>query len=151
MKEDPPKIDLLEAQNFDSTSIKPSSSESLSPSKVNACSCNDWVSLDFTDSYVGEYKVDLVNLIFPKISFTLATKDDYASIKLGDTYHVDHLFYIELLTFKELHDIYRLGYNIVSKLGYAGKGWGPNEQVIWIPLDLEPHHHNTRLGYQSTS
>lgn len=48
-------------------------------------------------------------------------------------------------------DIYGPGYNLVSNLGYDGKGCGPNEQGIWIPLEPEPHHHNNGLGYRPTS
>lgn len=80
----------------------------------------------------------------------MATKDNYASIKSGDAYHVDHLFYTKPPSFKELHDIYGLGYKIVSQLGYDGKGCGPNGQGIQIPFEVEPHHHNIGLGYCHT-
>lgn len=127
--------------------MKSSSNESLSPSKVNACLGDNRGYLDFNNFHVGEYKVGPIHLRFPKISFTSATKDDYASIKLGDTCHVDHFFYTKPPTFKYLRDIYGPRYNLVSKLGYVGKGCGPNEQGIWIPLERKPHHHNTGLGH----
>lgn len=140
LKEDPPKMDLPRAKNSESTSTESSSNESLSPSKVNACSSDDWGSLDFTDSHVGQYQVYPIHLRFRKISLISATKDDYVSIKPSDTYHVDNIFYTKPPTFKDLHDIYGPRYNLASKIGYDGKGYGPNEQGIQIPLELGPHH-----------
>lgn len=145
-KEDSLKADLPKVQASGSTLNKPSSSKSPSPSKVNTCLGDFWGSLDFTNSRVGEYKVDLVHMKFPNIPFTSATKDDYASIKLRDAYHVDHLFYTKPPSFKELHDIYGPGYKILSQLSYDGKGCGPNEQGILIPLEAEPSQHWNRIS-----
>lgn len=92
--------------------------------------------MDITDSHIGEYKVDPVHLSFPKIEFTLAMKDDYASIKSSDAYHLDHLFYTKPPSGKELQEIYGPGYKIVSQPGYDGRGCGHNEQGIWIPLEV---------------
>lgn len=146
-KEKSPKVDTPKVKMLESTPKKPSPAKSPSLSKVNVCLGDDWVSLDFSDSDVGEYKVDPIHLRFPKISFTTTMKDDYASIKPGDAYHVDHLFYTKPPSFKELQNIYGLGYKLVSQLGYDGKGCGPNEKGIWIPLEPKPRHHNTGLGY----
>lgn len=106
--------------------------------------------MDFIDSHFGEYKVHPVHLSFPKIEFTSAMKDDYASIKSSDAYHVDHLFYTKPPLGKELQEIYGPGYKLVSQLGYNRRGCGPNGQGIQIPLEVEPRHHNTRLGYRHT-
>lgn len=106
-----------------------------------------WVSIDFIDSHVSEYKVDPFYLKFPKISFTSPTKDDDVSIKSGDAYHDDHIFYTKPPSFKELHHIYGHRQKLVSQLGYNGKGCGPNEQDIQFPLEVKPHHHNTGLGF----
>lgn len=86
--------------------------------------------LDFSYSHIHEYKVDIFNLKIPKILFALTKRDYYTSINSDDTYHVDHLFYTNLLTSRELHCIHGLGYDLVSKYGYGGRGCGPDEQGI---------------------
>lgn len=49
-KEDPPKVE------------DPKSTPSTSSFESNACHGDDWGSLNFTKSYIGEYKVDPIHL-----------------------------------------------------------------------------------------
>lgn len=69
---DVPKEDPSEAGNLKST---PSTS-----SQKNARVGDDWGSLDFTESFVGEHKVNPIYSDLPITSSTPAIKDDYSSV-----------------------------------------------------------------------
>lgn len=109
---DPSKADLLKAKISESTHNKTSSIEIYSSSKVNACLGDDWGSLDFTDSHVGEYKVDPIHLKLPKTSFTPATKDDYSSILQDHVNTIGYTIKGDPPPLKELQLHYDPGFNI---------------------------------------
>lgn len=133
-KEDPPKIE----------------SPKSTPSQSNAFLTDDWGSLDFTSSFIGEYKVNPIRLNFPKVSFTPAIKDDYSFVSQDHVNTIGYTIKGDPPPLEELQSCYDPGFNIASNYGYKGNGLGRMGQGVKVPLESKLHSFIVGLGYKAS-
>lgn len=126
-------------------------SKAPSPSsQSNAFIGDDWGSLDFTSSFIGEYKVNSTHLNFPKVSLTPTIEDDYSFVSQDHVNTTGYTIKGDPPPLEELQSRYGLGFNIASKYGYKGDGLGYSDQGVKVPLESKLHSFAVGLGYKAS-
>ncbi|GLJ23982.1 hypothetical protein SUGI_0456270 [Cryptomeria japonica] len=155
-KKDPSRLETTHKNDFD-------------PEKVLVE--DDWGSLDFNPTFVGEYKIPSRELKVEKkeeaenhkvekkeetknqSTLPEAMSNNFVAASQTSSSHIynyeefDSLSYEKPPSFPEMADRYGRGFHIFAKHGYHGKGCGANEQGIRVPLETNFHNYAFGLGY----
>ncbi|GLJ11025.1 hypothetical protein SUGI_0140700 [Cryptomeria japonica] len=121
---------------------------------------DDWGSLDFNPTFVGEYKVPSRELKVEKkeeaknqstlpepMSNNFVAASQTSSPHTSNSEEFDSLSYEKLPSLSEMDDRYGHGFRIFAKHGYHGNGCGTHEQGIKVPLENNLHNYAFGLGY----
>ncbi|GLJ36816.1 hypothetical protein SUGI_0742690 [Cryptomeria japonica] len=151
-------LDESEAPEEDPSRLEYTHKKAFDPEKVLAE--DDWGSLDFNPTFVGEYRVPPRELkvkkkeetrdqsVLPEpMSNNFVAASQTSSPHTSNSEEFDSLSYEKPPFLSEMANRYGCGFHILAKSGYSGNGCGANEQGIKVPLEHNMHEYSFGLGY----
>ena len=124
---------------------------------------DDWGTLDFNPTFIGEYKVFNLEFMMKQSEFekevfipsplSKELKSNFMAASVNEMIEMIKLDFSDIVMYaapwtpSEMDDWYGSGYLLLKKLGFNGQGCGKYEQGIQVPLDNEIYDHTYGLGF----